>query len=105
AAARLALGFLFVRHYSSFFVPEWPRKIRVGANSPSLCPTIDSVTNTGTCLRPSCTAIVCPTISGKIVDVRDHVLTTRLSPDSFSCRTLCRSRSSANGPFLLDLLN
>ncbi len=39
-------------------VPACPRYRRVGANSPSLCPTIDSVTNTGTCLRPSCTAIV-----------------------------------------------
>src|SRR3954452_713785 len=46
---------------------EWPRKVRVGANSPSLWPTIDSETNTGTCLRPSWTAIVWPTISGKIV--------------------------------------
>ena len=35
-----------------------PLKVRVGANSPSLCPTIDSVTNTGTCLRPSWTAKV-----------------------------------------------
>ena len=32
-------------------------------------------TKTGTCLRPSCTAIVWPTISGKIVEVRDQVLT------------------------------
>src|SRR5262249_42565611 len=55
--------------------PEWPRKVRVGANSPSLCPTICSVMNTGTCLRPSWTAIVCPTISGKTVDARDHVRT------------------------------
>jgi hypothetical protein len=47
----------------------------VGANSPSLWPTIDSLTNTGTCLRPSWTAIVWPTISGKIVEVRDQVLT------------------------------
>src|SRR5438105_3223100 len=29
---------------------------------------------TGTCLRPSWTAIVCPTISGKIVDVRPLAL-------------------------------
>ena len=35
-----------------------PLKVRVGANSPSLWPTIDSVTNTGTCLRPSWTANV-----------------------------------------------
>src|SRR3954452_18127180 len=39
-------------------LPAWPRNIRVGANSPSLCPTIDSEMNTGTCLRPSWTAIV-----------------------------------------------
>ena len=56
-----------------------------GANSPSLWPTIDSETNTGTCLRPSWTAIVCPTISGKTVEVRDQVLTICLSPDSFIC--------------------
>src|ERR687892_131626 len=31
----------------------WVRKIRVGANSPSLWPTIDSVMKIGTCLRPS----------------------------------------------------
>ena len=36
------------------------------------------VTNTGTCLRPSWTAIVCPTISGKIVEARDQVLTIGL---------------------------
>src|SRR5262249_7307733 len=63
--------------------PEWPRKLRVGANSPSLCPTICSLMKTGTCLRPSWTAIVCPTISGKIVDVRDQVRTICLLPDSF----------------------
>src|SRR5207248_11754763 len=44
--------------------PACPRKWRVGANSPSLCPTICSEINTGTCLRPSWTAIVCPTMSG-----------------------------------------
>src|SRR5262249_2421292 len=55
--------------------PAWPRKVRVGANSPSLCPTICSAMKTCTCLRPSWTAIVCPTISGKIVEVRDQVRT------------------------------
>src|SRR6266508_6894932 len=58
-------------------------KIRVTANSPSLWPTIDSVTNTGTCFLPSWTAMVWPTISGTIVDRRDHVLITRLSPRRF----------------------
>ena len=37
----------------------------------------------GTCLRPSWTAIVCPTISGKITDVRDQVLTICRSPEAF----------------------
>src|SRR5881392_2699694 len=60
---------------------------------------------TGTCLRPSWTAIVCPTISGKIVDVRDQVRTICLLPDSFMRVMRLISRSSTNGPFLLDLLN
>ena len=30
-----------------------PRNVRVAANSPSLCPTMFSVTYTGMCLRPS----------------------------------------------------
>ena len=38
--------------------PAWYLNVRVGANSPSLCPTIDSPMYTGTCLRPSCTAMV-----------------------------------------------
>src|SRR5699024_9618207 len=36
-----------------FSWPAWNRNVRVGANSPSLWPTMDSVTYTGTCLRPS----------------------------------------------------
>src|SRR5690554_5766693 len=32
--------------------PECERKLRVGENSPSLCPTMVSWTNTGTCWRP-----------------------------------------------------
>ena len=39
--------------HRSALVPEWALKVRVGANSPSLCPTIDSEMNTGTCFRPS----------------------------------------------------
>ena len=31
-----------------FSWPAWKRNVRVGANSPSLWPTIDSLTNTGT---------------------------------------------------------
>src|SRR5215210_1504546 len=81
-------------------LPAWPRNIRVGANSPSLCPTIDSEMNTGTCLRPSWTAIVWPTISGKITEVRDQVLIICLLPDSFIASMRDIRRSCTNGPFL-----
>jgi len=39
-----------------------PLKVRVEANSPNLWPTIFSLMKTGTCLLPSWTPIVCPTI-------------------------------------------
>src|SRR5437763_10966927 len=84
--------------------PACPRKSRVGANSPSLWPTIDSETKTGTCLRPSWTAIVWPTISGKIVDMRDHVFTICLLPEEFIASMRCIRRSSTHGPFFEDLL-
>src|SRR5262249_9757980 len=66
-----------------FESPAWPRKCRVGANSPSLCPTMSSVMKTGTCLRPSWTAIVWLTIFGEIVDARDQVRIICFLPDSF----------------------
>src|SRR4051794_29664097 len=81
-------------------LPAWPRYRRVGANSPSLWPTIDSDTNTGTCLRPSCTAMVWPTISGKIVDVRDQVRIMVLVLALFMSSMRRMRRSSTNGPFL-----
>src|ERR1700728_398344 len=92
-------------HYSSGYrrlrrsSRTWLRKVRVGANSPSLCPTIDSVMNTGTCLRPSCTAIVWPSIAGTIMDRRDQVLITFLVPLSFCRSTFLIRWSSTNGPF------
>src|ERR1700687_922588 len=58
--------------FSSAALTEWPLKVRVGANSPSLCPTICSVTYTGMNFFPLCTAMVWPTISGMMVDRRDH---------------------------------
>jgi hypothetical protein len=48
-----------------------------------LVPAIDSVTNTGMCLRPSCTAIVWPSMAGTIIERRDQVLMTFLEPASF----------------------
>src|SRR5680860_879960 len=74
--------------------------VRVGANSPSLWPTIESVTNTGTCLRPSCTAIVWPIMVGTIFERRDHVLITLWVPLSFCTSTFLVRWSSTKGPFL-----
>jgi hypothetical protein len=48
---------------------------------------------------PLCTAIVCPTISGRIVERRDHVFTTFFSFRAFNASTFTRSGSSTNGPF------
>src|SRR5689334_20178532 len=59
-----------------------------------------SVMKTGTCLRPSCTAIVCPSMSGMIVERRDQVLITFLLPRSFCTSTFFSRWSSTNGPFL-----
>ena len=52
-------------------------------------------------MRPSCTAIVCPTISGKIVEERDQVLIMRFSPEAFIASIRVINRSCTNGPFLL----
>src|SRR5436190_11477219 len=66
-----------------------------------------SVTYTGTCLRPSCTARVWPTMSGVTVLRRDHVLMTLRSPAAFIASTFSRRWSSMNGPFfkLLGMLD
>src|SRR5205807_345900 len=76
-----------------------PLKVRVGANSPSLWPTIASVTNTGTCLRSSWTAKVCAIKSGIIVDRRDQVLMTCLLFFLFCTSTFLSRWSSTKGPF------
>src|SRR5215471_9587127 len=55
--------------------------------------------NTGTCLRPSCTAIVCPSIAGTIMERRDHVLMTFRVPFSFWPSTFLSRWSSTKGPF------
>src|SRR5882672_10620038 len=46
----------------------WLLKMRVRANSPSLCPTMFSEMYTGTCCLPLWTAIVSPTKSVRMVD-------------------------------------
>src|SRR5437667_7441307 len=78
----------------------WPLKVRVGDNSPSLCPIICSVTYTGMNFLPLCTAMVWPIISGTIVERRDQVFTTFFSFRAFSASTFSRRWPSTNGPFL-----
>src|SRR4029077_3026891 len=85
---------------SSAAFTAWPLKVRVGENSPSLCPTICSVMYTGMNFLPLWTAIVCPTISGSIVERRDQVFTTFFSFRSFNASTFSRRWLSMNGPFL-----
>src|SRR5215212_6494854 len=58
-----------------------------------------SVTNTGTCLRPSCTASVCPIMAGTIIERRDQVLITLWVPASFCESTFLIRWSSTKGPF------
>src|SRR4051812_20794935 len=60
---------------------------------------MESVTNTGTCLRPSCTAIVWPIMAGTIIERRDHVLMTLWVPLSFCPSTFFIRWSSTKGPF------
>ena len=83
-------------------LPACPRNVRVGANSPSLCPTMFSVMKSGTCLLPSCTAIVNPKKSGIIVDARDHVRTVVLEPLRLAASTFFANFSCTNGPFLVE---
>src|SRR5438128_5056523 len=85
--------------FSSAAFTPWPLNDRVGANSPSLCPIICSVTYTGMNFFPLCTAMVCPIMSGTIVERRDHVLITFFSLRVFSPSTFMRRWPSTNGPF------
>jgi hypothetical protein len=54
----------------------------------------------GTCLRPSWTAIVWPTISGKIVEVRDQVFTMVLLPGLVHLLDPRHEAVLTHGPFL-----
>src|SRR5260370_23659206 len=78
---------------------ECPLNVRVGENSPSLCPTMFSVTYTGMNFLPLCTAMVCPTNSGRIVDRRDQVRTTFFSLACVKTVSFASRCVSVNGPF------
>src|SRR6185503_15876747 len=95
-----AHGYSGLAFLSATILPLCPRNSRVGANSPSLCPTMFSVTYTGTNLFPLCTAKVWPTNSGRMVLARLQVLTTRFSFLLFRIWTLVASASWTKGPFL-----
>src|SRR5690242_14630229 len=85
--------------FSSAIFTPWPLNERVGENSPSLWPIICSVTYTGINFLPLCTAMVCPIISGTIVERRDQAFTTFFSLRVFSASTFSRKWPSTNGPF------
>ena len=63
-------------------------KVRVGENSPNLCPTMFSVRYTGINFLPLWTATVWPTNSGRIVERRDQVRTTFFSLATFNAVSL-----------------
>ena len=85
--------------FSGAALAACPLNVRVGENSPSLCPTMFSVTYTGMNFLPLCTASVWPMNSGRIVERRDHVRTTFFSFFSFIASTFFIRWSSTNGPF------
>src|SRR6266404_4473608 len=62
-----------------------------------------SVTNTGTCTLPLCTAMVRPTNSGAIVEARAQVLITERS-SAPRAATFLASLGSIYGPFLSERL-
>src|SRR5947209_10837152 len=61
-----------------------------------------SVTNTGMNFRPLCTANVCPTRSGRMVERRDHVFTTFFWFCRFMSSTFLIRWRSMNGPFFTE---
>src|SRR5271157_718113 len=81
---------------------EWPLNERVRLNSPSLWPTMFSVTYTGINFFPLCTASVCPTISGTTVERRDQVRSTFFSLREFMPSTRAIRKPSTNAPFLVE---
>src|SRR5256885_4509537 len=76
---------------------------RVGENSPSLWPTIFSVTKTEINVFPLCTKNVWPTKSGVTIERRDQVLIGFLTPDAFILSIFSRRYDSTKGLFFNDL--
>ena len=76
---------------------------RVGENSPSLWPTMFSVTKTVLKVFPLCTKNVWPTKSGVTIERRDQVLIGFFAPDAFILSIFSRRYDSTKGPFFNDL--
>src|SRR4029079_13980893 len=74
-------------------------KIRVGENSPSLCPTMFSVTKTELKILPLWTRTVWPTNSGVIIERRDQVLIGFFEGAAFILSIFSNRWPSTNGPF------
>jgi len=88
---------------ASTLLVECPLNVRVSENSPSLCPTISSVTNTLLKIFPLWTIKVNPTNSGIIVHLLAQVFIGSREPEaSFIC-TFLISFPSTYGPFFIDL--
>src|SRR5690606_23652675 len=88
---------------SAAALPPCRRNLRVGENSPSLWPTMSSITWTRMKSLPLCTSKIRPTISGVIVDERAQVrIGLVLRRSAFS--TFFWRLGSTNGPFLSDRL-
>src|SRR5882757_10149718 len=78
-------------------------KVRVGENSPSLWPTMFSVTKTELKILPLCTRKVWPTKSGTISERRDQVLIGFFEFSLLSFSIFSRRWPSTKGPFFSDL--
>src|ERR1044071_1403278 len=72
----LTIGVHNGRKFIPVFVSENMVGHKLGEFSPSLWPTIFSLTNTGINFLPLCTPIVSPTMSGTTVERRDQVRIT-----------------------------
>src|SRR3990170_2668918 len=73
--------------------------MRVGANSPNLCPIMSSFTATGMCFCPLCTPNVRPTNCGRMVERRLQILMISLRPDARTLSAFFKMKPSTNGPF------
>jgi hypothetical protein len=73
-------------------MPPWLLKRRVAANSPSLWPTMFSVTYTVVKDLPLCTLKVTPTKSGVMVERRDQVWMGFLAPPEALAFSIFSSR-------------